>query len=79
MSVRADLRALRATLGDLAQHPGEVWWQDCMSDADGLYSRSGIKGDDGPRLTQEEFDALPDDRERMVIVLHDAPPREGTP
>ena len=73
MSARADVRKLRAAL---PRPRGEIWWQISADfpDGDGLCRPSGM--DDGPALTETEFDALPDDRDRVLIQVVPAPDPE---
>ena len=78
MTTRTDLRTLRTTLGALGKKPGQIWMLDNCTDGDGLYTLTEV-GQDPVRLTAEEFDALEDDRDRLVIELVDAPEPEHAP
>lgn len=64
---------LRSRLERLAARrrpQGEIWWRDLTSLGDGLCRPSGAEE---PALTLAEYEALPDDRRRVLLELADVP------
>jgi hypothetical protein len=48
----------------------ELWMLDLCHDGDALCR---LAGTDTPALTRSAFDALPDDRERILVIFADGP------
>ena len=69
------LRAKVQRLTTSASQQGEIWWQwRGWPDRDELVRQSGL---DAPALTLDEFQQLPDDRQRVLFVIGPAPDADG--